>query len=147
MKQIAVFLVALLFAPSASAQPADWQKVWVETLAAAKNESKVVIIGSPDPVMRNEIIPAFQKRYGITVEYIAVGSSGQASGRIRTERQSGIYSVDVFLSGLGTTGQCLLPGEDDRSAEAASHPAGGHRGGRNGSAASPGSSIPRSNTS
>jgi len=109
IKQIAVLLVALLFAPGVLAQPADWKKVWDETLAAAKNESKVVIIGSPDPVMRNEIIPAFQKRYGITVEYIAVGSSGQASGRIRTERQSGIYSVDVFLSGLGTTVNVYYP--------------------------------------
>src|SRR5687767_11736586 len=49
MKRFAALLLALLFAPSALAQPADWQKVWDETLAAAKNEGKVVIIGSPDP--------------------------------------------------------------------------------------------------
>lgn len=109
MKQITLFVVALLFAPGILAQPADWQKVWDETLAGAKREGKVVIVGSPDPVMRNEIIPAFQKRYGIAVEYLATGSSSQTAGRIRTERDSGIFSVDVFMSGLGTTVNVLYP--------------------------------------
>jgi ABC-type Fe3+ transport system substrate-binding protein len=109
MKQIILLLTALVLAPVAMAQPADWQKTWDEALAAAKKEGKVVVLGSPDPVMRNDVIPAFQKRYGITVEYIAVGSSGQASARIRTERQSGIYSVDVFMSGLGTTVNIYYP--------------------------------------
>jgi iron(III) transport system substrate-binding protein len=109
MTKIVVLLMALLFAPAALGQTADWQKAWEETLAAAKKEGKVVVVGSPDPVMRNEIIPAFQKRYGIAVEYLATGSSSQTAGRIRTERSSGIYSVDVFMSGLGTTVNVLFP--------------------------------------
>jgi iron(III) transport system substrate-binding protein len=111
MRKAVALLAAVLLASAtvALAQPADWQRTWDQTLAAAKKEGKVVIIGSPDPVMRNEIIPAFQKQYGISVEYIATGNSGQASGRIRTERQSGIYSVDVFLSGLGTTVNVYYP--------------------------------------
>jgi iron(III) transport system substrate-binding protein len=110
VKKIAVLLLALLSAPAALAQSTDWQKVWDETLAAARKEGKVVVLGSPDPVMRNEIIPVFQKRFpGIQVEYLAVASSGQASGRIRTERQSGIHSVDVFMSGLGTTVNVYYP--------------------------------------
>ena len=109
MRKMAAVLAAFLFAPSALAQTGDWQKVWNDTLTAAKKEGKVVIVGSPDPVMRNEIIPAFQKRHGITVEYIATGSSSQTAGRIRTERDSGMYSVDVFMSGLGTTVNVLYP--------------------------------------
>jgi iron(III) transport system substrate-binding protein len=109
LKKIALVLIALLIASAAFAQSADWQKTWDETLAAARKEGKVVVLGSPDPVMRNEIIPAFQKRYGISVEYLATGNSGQASGRIKTERASGIYSVDVFLSGLGTTVNIYYP--------------------------------------
>jgi ABC-type Fe3+ transport system, periplasmic component len=109
MKRIVLLFVALLLAPVAFAQSNDWQKIWDETLAAAKKEGKVVIIGSPDPVMRNEIIPAFQKLYGISVEYIATGNSGQASGRIRTERQSGIFSVDVFLSGSAPPSISITP--------------------------------------
>lgn len=109
MRRIILLLTALMLAPAAWAQSADWQKTWDETLAAAKKEGKVVVVGSPDPVMRNEIIPAFQARYGIQVEYIATGSSSQTAGRVRTERSSGIYSVDVFMSGLGTTVNILYP--------------------------------------
>jgi iron(III) transport system substrate-binding protein len=109
MRKITILLIALVFAPAALAQTGNWQKAWEETLAAAKKEGKVVVVGSPDPVMRNEIIPAFQKRYGVTVEYLATGSSNQTAGRIRTERSSGIYSVDVFMSGLGTTVNVLYP--------------------------------------
>ena len=107
MKTSVAVLIALLLAPTifvsaAGAQPADWQKAWDETIAAAKKEGRVVVIGSPDPVMRNEVIPAFTARHGIAVEYIATGSSGQAAARIKVERSSGIYSTDIFLSGPDT---------------------------------------------
>jgi iron(III) transport system substrate-binding protein len=102
MKKIVVLLIAMLVAPSAMAQSADWQKTWDETIAAAKKEGKVVVVGSPDPVMRNEIIPKFTARFGIPIEFIA-GQSSQIAARVRTERLSGIYSVDVFMSGASTT--------------------------------------------
>ncbi len=108
MRKTIVLLLSMLFAPSVMAQSSDWKKTWDETLAAAKKESKVVVVGSPDPVMRNQIIPKFTQRFGIQVEYIA-GSSSQIAGRVRTERQSGIYSVDVYLAGAGTTINTLYP--------------------------------------
>lgn len=101
-------VASLFFGPGAMAQVADWQKAWDEALAAAKREGKVVVVGSPDPVMRNQIIPNFQARYGIAVEFIA-GSSSQLAGRIRTERSSGIYSVDVYMAGAATTARTLYP--------------------------------------
>src|SRR6266508_1832391 len=79
--------ILCLFACNAFAQSADWQKTWDETLAAAKKEGKIVVVGSPDPVMRKEIIPKFTERFGITVEFIA-GQSGQIAARVRTERLS-----------------------------------------------------------
>ena len=33
-------------------------------LAAAKAEGKLVLVGQPSPAMRNEIVPAFTKKYG-----------------------------------------------------------------------------------
>jgi iron(III) transport system substrate-binding protein len=102
MKKVLMLLAALLLAPGAMAQSSDWKKTWDDTLAAAKKEGKVVVVGSPDPVMRNEIIPKFTAKYGIAVDFIA-GSSGQISGRVRTERSSGLYSVDVYLSGASTS--------------------------------------------
>jgi iron(III) transport system substrate-binding protein len=101
-KKLAALLLLLAFAPGAQAQTADWQKTWDETLAAARKEGKLVIVGQPSPAMRNEIIPAFTKRYGIPVEQIA-GQTSQITGKVRTERESGIYSVDVFMSNASTS--------------------------------------------
>ncbi len=101
MRKIVVLLMSMIFATSALAQSSDWQKTWDETLAAAKKEGKVIIAGSPDPVMRNEVIPAFTKRYGIAVDYLA-GRSGQTAERVKIERASGVYAMDVYLSGPDT---------------------------------------------
>jgi iron(III) transport system substrate-binding protein len=108
MKKILALLILLTPASGSMAQPSDWQKTWDQALAAAKKEGKVVIVGSPDPVMRDKIIPKFTERFGVQVEYIA-GSSGQIAARVGTERLSGIYSVDIYLSGAQTTLNVLLP--------------------------------------
>jgi len=109
MRKLIALLAAVLLAPAvAPAQPADWQKTWEQTLAAARKEGKVVIVGSPDPTMRHEVIPAFQKRYGIQVAYIA-GGSGELVSRIRVERSSGLYSVDVYMAGNDSTVNVLYP--------------------------------------
>src|SRR5713226_2153228 len=93
--------LALLAAP-AWAQGKGWVKEWNAPLAAAKKEGSVVVAGSPDPVMRGEIIPKFMSRFGIPVEFIA-GRSSQIVARVATERSAGIYSIDVYLSGPDTT--------------------------------------------
>jgi iron(III) transport system substrate-binding protein len=94
----------LLCASVAAAQ----EKGWEQTLAAAKKEGSVVVVGSPDPVMRSDIIPKFTARYGIPVEFLA-GRSSETAQRLRTERGAGIYSVDVFLSGPDTTATVYYP--------------------------------------
>ncbi len=108
MKPMLALLLSMIFAGSAAAQTADWRKTWDETLAGAKKEGKVVIIGSPDPVMRGQINPKFTERYGIKVEYIA-GSSSRLIERVRTERASGLYSTDIYMSGANSTLNNLLP--------------------------------------
>jgi iron(III) transport system substrate-binding protein len=106
------FLLAAVFCwfaiGPAGAQQKDWEKDWSQTLAAAKKEGSVVVVGSPDPVMRGEIIPKFQARYGIPVEFLA-GRSSEVAARLRTERAAGIYAVDVFLSGPDTTATVFYP--------------------------------------
>ena len=110
MKAILALLMSWFLVSTAAAQPADWQKAWDDTLAAAKKEGKVVIVGSPDPVMRGEINPKFTARYGIKVEYLA-GNSAQLIERVRTERTSGLYSIDIWMSGANSTLNTLLPGK------------------------------------
>src|SRR5688572_12535605 len=100
MKRIIALLAGMLIATSAAAQ--DWKKTWEDTLAAARKEGKVTVVGSPDPVMRNEVIPAFEKRFpGIKVDYLA-GRSAEFVERVKLERPSGIFSVDAWLSGPDT---------------------------------------------
>ena len=102
-KSLAVLAFSFVLAPVAMAQSIpDWQKTWDETLKAAKEEGKVVVVGQPSPAMRNVILPAFTKKYGIPVELIA-GQTSTIVGKIRTERGSGIYSADVFMSNASTS--------------------------------------------
>jgi iron(III) transport system substrate-binding protein len=100
-------IVFLLFmVTTASAQQKGWEKEWSETLAAAKKEGRVAVAGSPDPVMRDGIIPKFTSRYGIQVEFIG-GRASQYTAKVKTERAAGIYSVDIFLTGPDTTALTL----------------------------------------
>jgi iron(III) transport system substrate-binding protein len=98
----------LLLASSAFAQQKGWEKEWNETLAAAKKEGRVAVAGSPDPVMRNEVIPKFTSRFGILVEFIA-GRASQYISKVQTERSAGIYSVDLFMTGVDSTVNTLYP--------------------------------------
>ena len=99
---LALGCLLALSAPAQAQTIPDWQKKWDETLAAAKAEGKLVVVGQPSPAMRNEIVPAFSKKYGIPVELIA-GQTSTIVGKIRTERASGIYSADVFMSNASTS--------------------------------------------
>jgi iron(III) transport system substrate-binding protein len=82
---------------SAQAATSDWDKL----VAEARKEGKVVIIGPPDPEARENIPKAFKAKYGITVEYLG-GRSSDTAARLRTERASGVYTVDAALSGMLT---------------------------------------------
>ncbi|HEX2227709.1 MAG TPA: extracellular solute-binding protein [Candidatus Binatia bacterium] len=96
------FFASMIFTASAFAQSKTGAKEWSAIIDAAKKEGRVVVAGSPDPVMRNDIIPRFTARFGMPVEFIA-GRSSQIVSRVETERASGIYSVDVYLAGPDTT--------------------------------------------
>jgi hypothetical protein len=81
---------------------------WKRTVDSAKKEGTVVVAGSPDPVMRNEIIPKFTARFGIPVQYTAGGAS-QIVARLGTERNAKLYSTDIFMAGINTVANILYP--------------------------------------
>jgi iron(III) transport system substrate-binding protein len=85
----------------AQAPAPDWEKRWNEVLAGAKKEGKVVIIAPPDPQVREALPGAFKAKYGITVEYLG-GRSSETAAKMRAERNAGIHTVDVALSGIQT---------------------------------------------
>jgi len=101
-KSLALGLVLCAFGALASAWAAQASVPgWDKLVADAKKEGKVVIIAPPDPQVRENIPAAFKAKYGITVEYLG-GRSSDAAARLRTERASGIYTVDAALSGMLT---------------------------------------------
>jgi iron(III) transport system substrate-binding protein len=91
-----------------SSQTNPWEREWNETLAAAREEGKVVVHGPPNRIVRREVPARFTARFGIPVEYLG-GQTTEIASRLRSERGADIYTVDVFLSGVGTTGPILYP--------------------------------------
>lgn len=88
----------LLFSANAYAQGTDTKAKWDQLVAAAKKEGKVVVIGPPDATVRKALPDAFKAKYGITVEYIG-GRGTETAAKLRAERASGIYTVDVAFGG------------------------------------------------
>jgi ABC-type Fe3+ transport system substrate-binding protein len=110
MKRVLVLVFMLVESATAFAQTKASDKEWVAIVEAAKKEGKVVVAGSPDPVMRNDVIPKFTARFGIPVEFVA-GRSSQIVSRVETERASGIYSIDLYLAGPDTSANELYGGK------------------------------------
>ncbi|HZS63159.1 MAG TPA: extracellular solute-binding protein [Xanthobacteraceae bacterium] len=106
MNRFIVLLLLFFFAPSAMAQNADWRKTWDDLLAAAQKEGKVVVAGPPSKEVRQSLPPAFEKRYGIKLEYIA-GRSSETATKLRAERQANANSIDALIGGIQTMATIL----------------------------------------
>jgi iron(III) transport system substrate-binding protein len=102
------FFFLLVFALPAWAQDKGWEQEWQTALAAAKKEGTVVVAGSPDPVMRKDVLPKFTARFGIPVEFLA-GRSSEIAARLKTEQSAGVYTVDILMMGIGTVTRTLYP--------------------------------------
>lgn len=103
---VAVFGILFFVAASPAAEK-GWEAEWKQLLAAAQKEGKVVVTGSPTPAVRQELPPAFKKRFGITLEYL--GGRGEIVERLRLERRAGFGTIDVFFSGVTTFIDPLYP--------------------------------------
>ncbi|HLB13239.1 MAG TPA: extracellular solute-binding protein [Dehalococcoidia bacterium] len=77
---------------------AAWEEEWGTVLAAAKQEGKVTVLGPPGEEIREALTKPFQKRYGVSVEYMGLRGPEMAS-RIRTERGAGQYLWDIWITG------------------------------------------------
>jgi iron(III) transport system substrate-binding protein len=98
----ATFLI-LSQLPHAHAQvKSDWQQRWEQTLKAAKKEGRVVVWGPPGELIREAMTQGFKKAFpDIVIEYSGA-RGGEQAVRINAERDGGVYSIDVLLSGTTT---------------------------------------------
>jgi iron(III) transport system substrate-binding protein len=101
-------VILSLLALPLPAQEKPWEKEWKATLGEAKKEGRVVIAGFPDPSVRRELPAAFTARFGIPVEYVAANSN-ETAAKLRSERSAGLYTTDVFLSGIQALANIVYP--------------------------------------
>src|SRR3990172_1967589 len=84
--------------PTGAARPATDQE-WDRLVEAAKREGKIAVITSArGDVARKAFTEAFQKKYGISVEYTSA-SGGENTARIKAERAAGQYLWDIMVAG------------------------------------------------
>ncbi|HLB28561.1 MAG TPA: extracellular solute-binding protein [Dehalococcoidia bacterium] len=91
--------------PTGAIRPAAEQE-WEKVLAAAKQEGKVAVTSWGGDQLRQALTQPFQKKYGITVNFIAL-TGGELAPRIGTERGAGQYLWDVYVHG-GSSGITLM---------------------------------------
>src|SRR5205809_7596197 len=81
---------------------AAWQEEWERVLQAAKKEGKVAMIGPIGADRRDALTIAFEKKYGISVEYHADSAAGILP-RLSAERKTDGYLWDAVSTGTTTT--------------------------------------------
>lgn len=84
---------------------ADWEK----TVAAAKKEGQVVIMGPAGADVRDALTQGFQKKYpGIQVDYNGMAGA-QVAPKLLSELSAGVYRTDLVIAGTITAIESLIP--------------------------------------
>jgi ABC-type Fe3+ transport system substrate-binding protein len=105
----AAFLLLSLSVLSPAQTKSDWKQNWEQTLAGAKKEGRVVVWGPPGALIRKAMTEGFNTAFpDIAIEYSGARGGEQAT-RIKAERDGGVFSVDVMLSGTTTANNQMKP--------------------------------------
>src|SRR5215468_190316 len=108
-EQIAILTLGWMFALVGLANAGvAWQEEWERVLQAAKKEGKVAMIGPVGADRRDALTIAFEKKYGIGVEYHADSGAGILP-RLSAERKADRYLWDVVVTGTTTGLENLIP--------------------------------------
>jgi ABC-type Fe3+ transport system substrate-binding protein len=92
------------------ANAAEWDRI----KEAGKKEGKVVVSGPGFPGLRTGVTEAFQKAYGITVEYLGLGP-GEVITRVDREAKANNVTIDANIGG---TSSCWTMGDRGQIDEA-----------------------------
>jgi iron(III) transport system substrate-binding protein len=92
-------------APAAAAAPADWD----DLVQKAKGEGELVVfLGRAGTRQLRDAFPVFEQKFGIKVTQVA-GSGNENADKVLAERDTGIYTGDIWMGGLTTINTRLLP--------------------------------------
>jgi iron(III) transport system substrate-binding protein len=81
---------------------------WDRILAEAKKEGKVNVIGLQGENTREALTLAFEREYGISVDFYADAGPGVAP-KVANEREASQYLWDIYVLGTTTALQALFP--------------------------------------
>jgi iron(III) transport system substrate-binding protein len=96
-------------APAAPATASSASPEWDELVQHAKTEGELVVfLGRAGSRQLRDAFPAFQQKFGIKVTQVA-GSGNENADKVLAERDTGIYTADVWMGGLTTINTRLLP--------------------------------------
>jgi iron(III) transport system substrate-binding protein len=84
------------------------QEEWERVLQAAKKEGKVSMVGPVGADRRDALTIAFEKKYGISVEYHADSGAGILP-RLSAERKADRFLWDLVVTGTTTGLENLIP--------------------------------------
>jgi iron(III) transport system substrate-binding protein len=87
----------------AAAEPEPEQDAFAQLIEAAEAEGKVVVYGPPGEEARMALTEGFKAKYDIKVDFQG-GRSSQTYAKLVTEKEAGIMSGDVMISGGNTSG-------------------------------------------
>jgi iron(III) transport system substrate-binding protein len=101
-------------APSAStptdrALASSGMSEWEQTVAAARREGKIVIIGPQGDEVREVLTKGFSEKYPEIEVELASMAGNQAAPKILTEQAAGVYVTDLVIQGPTTVLHSLRP--------------------------------------
>ncbi len=75
------------------------EKQWEKTVAEGKKEGKVLVYTIIGAATRQALSAAFEKKYGIQLEFWSGARGAEITQRLLTERNAGLYLADAAISG------------------------------------------------
>src|SRR6267378_2633915 len=95
--------------PTVAAAPATSSAEWDALVQAAKKEGELVVfLGRASTRQLRDALPVFEQKFGIKVTQVA-GSGNENADKVLAERDTGIFTGDVWMGGLTTINTRLLP--------------------------------------
>ena len=102
----------ITFVPEAvPAEKPAWQVDWDKTVAAAKQEGKLVIYTTGGSDLKGLIRDGLKKKFNISADFVS-GRGAELAAKIAAERRAGLYLGDVYIGGATTMITTLKPAGD-----------------------------------
>lgn len=86
----------------------SWEREWEAAIEKAKKEGKVTAFFWAGPEVRDPVVEAFRKKFGLQLETIG-GGGPELAARLLRERRAGIFATDLMISGPSTLLTVLKP--------------------------------------